>query len=93
MSDTFTYTEARKHLAQILDRATQSLETITIKRRNSKDAVVLSKEEYSSMLETIHLFKTPANSERLLKAIDNARKKKNKPITMEELKKAVGFEE
>lgn len=93
MSDTFTYTEARKNLAQILDRATKSLETITIKRRNSKDAVVLSKEEYSSMLETIHLVKTPANSERLLKAIDNARKKKNKPMTMEELKKAVGFEE
>lgn len=92
MPDTFTYTEARKNFAKILDRAANALEAITITRRNSKDAVVLSKDEYESMMETVHLFKFPANAARILKAVESARKKINKPMTIEELKKVVGIE-
>jgi antitoxin YefM len=92
MSDTYTYTDARKNLAEILDRATNALEAITITRRNSKDAVILSKEEYTSMLETIHLFSSPANAKRLLEAMSDSRKGKTKPMTIEELKKSVGYD-
>jgi antitoxin YefM len=93
MSDTYTYTEARKKLAEIINRAGNNLETITIKLRNSKDTVIVSKDEYDSLVETAYIFKSPANAARILKAIENARKKLNKPMTMEELKKAVGFEQ
>ncbi len=93
MSDTYTYTEARQKLAKILDDATENNDVIVIKRRNAKDAVVLSKTEYASMEETIHLFRSPANAARLIQSIEDARKKINKPMTIEELKKAVGFEE
>lgn len=92
MSKTYNYTEARKNFAEILERVTEAREVITITHRNSKDAVILSKEEYSSIIETIHLFKSPVNAERLRKAISNAYAKKNKPMTIEELKKAVGLE-
>ncbi len=40
-----------------------------IKRPKGKDMVLMSKSEYTSMQETFHLLCSPANAERLLKAI------------------------
>ena len=93
MSNTFTYSNARKHLAEILTRAVKDNEVLTITRRNEEDVVVLSKSEYDAMSETLHLFSSPTNAARLIKAIDDAKSGKNMiSMDIHALKKAVNFD-
>jgi antitoxin YefM len=70
---TTTYTEARAHLAELLDRVTQDRETVIITRRNGEAAALIAADELAGMLETIHLLRSPANAERLLAALERAR--------------------
>jgi antitoxin YefM len=94
MMDTLTYSKLRANLKSALDRAVDDHEVITIKRANGDDAVILSKEDYSSLAETAYLLRSPANAKRLL----NAAKRVNKSYktskvykSVEELKNATGL--
>jgi antitoxin YefM len=70
---TTTYTEAREHLAELLNRAVQDRETIIIKRRKGGDVALIAADELAGLLETVHLLRSSANAERLLQALDEAR--------------------
>lgn len=49
--------------------------------QKQQDFVVLTLDEYNSMLETVHLMSTPANAKRLMESIEQA--KKGNLITLE----------
>ncbi len=59
------YTEFRKELKEYLDCVEENQETLIIKRKSGKGAVVISLEEYNSIMETLHLLKSRNNAERL----------------------------
>lgn len=68
------FTEARKNLKQVIDQVVDDAEFVIIRRRDAPDAVVMSLGTFNSMLETVHLLKTPANAEHLARSITQLRK-------------------
>jgi antitoxin YefM len=64
-----TFTDARASLKEVMDRAIQDQEEVTITRRKGEAVVVISLENWSSIRETLHLLSTPANTAALRRSI------------------------
>lgn len=61
--------EASKDFINILDSLNDDADRIFINSQNDKDAVVMSLDDYNSLVETIYLLRTPANAAHLTKSI------------------------
>ncbi len=72
------FSEARNHLKSVLDQVVADADCTIISRRDADDAVVMSLDHYNSLIETVHLLKSPANVAHLEKSIDQYRKGKTK---------------
>ena len=57
-------------LKKYLDEVENNQETLIIKRGTGKGTVLLSLEEYNSIIETMHLLSSKANAERLYESIN-----------------------
>jgi len=68
-----SFTEARNGLKSVLDRVVDDADCTVITRRDSEDAVIMSFEYYSSLMETVYLLKSPANAEHLRKSVEQFR--------------------
>ena len=66
---TVTFTEARNRLKSVLDRVTNDADIAIITRRDAGDAVVMSLDYYNSLVETVHLLRSPANAAHLAESI------------------------
>lgn len=66
--DTVFFSKARAELAGLLDKVNEDAAAVEIVRRDKPSAILIGKEEYEGMMETIHLLSSPANAVRLLKA-------------------------
>lgn len=64
-----SFTEARNSLKSVLDRVVNDADTTVITRRDAQDAVVMSLDYYNSLMETVHLLRSPANAEHLNRSI------------------------
>ncbi|MBV2128348.1 type II toxin-antitoxin system Phd/YefM family antitoxin [Arsukibacterium indicum] len=64
-----SFTEARNSLKAVLDSVVNDADTAIITRRDSEDAVVMSLDYYNSLMETVHLLRSPANAEHLNRSI------------------------
>lgn len=87
-----TYSAARANLASLLDQVTDNREIVIINRRGAEDVAMVSAAELSSLLETAHLLRSPANARRLLKALNRARAKKLKPQSLDQFRREIGLE-
>ena len=65
-----SFTEARNGLKSVLDQVVNDVDHTVITRRDAEDAVVMSLEHYNSLMETVHLLKSPANAAHLAKSIE-----------------------
>ena len=63
------FTEFRLNLKSYLDTVENNNETLIIKRGAGKGAVMISLEEYNSILETVHLLGSKKNADRLHESI------------------------
>ena len=63
------FTEFRTKLKQFLDDVEINNETLVIKRGAGNGAVLISLDEYNSILETVHLLSSKANADRLYDSI------------------------
>ncbi|MCW8828505.1 MAG: type II toxin-antitoxin system prevent-host-death family antitoxin [Gammaproteobacteria bacterium] len=64
-----TYTEARNCLKAVLDGVANDADTTIITRRDAEDSVVMSLDHYNSLMETVHLLRSPANAAHLNRSI------------------------
>ncbi|MEG4347897.1 type II toxin-antitoxin system prevent-host-death family antitoxin [Microcoleus sp. A003_D6] len=64
-----SFSEARNNLKAVLDRVVEDTDYTIITRRDAEDAVVMSLEFFNSLLETVHLLKSPANAAHLERSI------------------------
>ncbi len=64
-----TFTEARNKLKTVLDRVVNDADYTIITRRDAEDTVVMSLDYFNSLLETVHLLKSPANVAHLQRSI------------------------
>jgi len=63
------YTEFRTGLKRYLDDVEENNETVIIKRASGKGTVLISLDEYNSILETAHLLSSKKNRQRLDESI------------------------
>lgn len=63
------YTKFRMRLKKYLDNVEENNETLIIKRGTGKGTVMISLEEYNSIMETVHLLKSKANADRLYESM------------------------
>jgi antitoxin YefM len=68
------YTEFRTELKKYLDQVENNHETLIIKRNSGKGTVMISLDEYNSIMETVHLLSSKANADRLYESIEQMRK-------------------
>ncbi len=64
-----TFSEARNKLKTVLDQVVDDADYTVITRRDADDAVVMSLEYFNSLMETIYLFRSPANAAHLAQSI------------------------
>ena len=64
------YTEFRTGLKNYLDNVEFNNETLIIKRGSGKGTVLLSLDEYNSIMETLHLLSSKKNAKRLFESIE-----------------------
>jgi len=65
------YTEFRTDLKKYLDKVEEDNETLVIKRGSGKGTVLISLDEYNSIMETVHLLSSRANSDHLYESIQH----------------------
>jgi len=63
------YSEFRTRLKKYLDSVEDDNETLIIKRKSGKGTVMISLDEYNSIMETLHLLSSRKNAERLYESI------------------------
>lgn len=64
------YTEFRTGLKNFLDNVEFNNETLIIKRGSGKGTVLISLDEYNSIMETLHLLSSKENAKRLFESIE-----------------------
>lgn len=70
---TLHYSALRESLAASLDQVYDDHQPMLITRKNGKNAVLISYEDYKSMEETAYLLSSPENAKRLLQSIAHAK--------------------
>jgi antitoxin YefM len=66
------YTDLRLNLKKWFDLVVDDLEEVVIKRKDNRDLVLISLEEYNSLKETSYLL-TGKNREVLMKSLEEAK--------------------
>jgi antitoxin YefM len=68
-----SYTQARNSFKSVLDSVVEDADCTLITRRDSGNAVVMSQDYFNSLMETVHLLKSPANVVHLRDSIEQYR--------------------
>jgi len=63
------FSEFRTQLKKFLDHVEDHNETLIVKRKTGKGTVMISLDEYNSIMETVHLLSSKANADRLYESI------------------------
>ena len=64
------FSEFRAGLKGYLDSVEDDNETLIIKRKSGKGTVMISLDEYNSIMETMHLLSSKKNADRLYESIE-----------------------
>jgi len=78
------YSEFRTDLKKYLDSVEDDNETLIIKRKTGKGAVLISLDEYNSLMETMHLLSSKKNADRLYESLQQLRSGKTVTPKLEE---------
>ena len=84
MITTLSYSRLRANLATILDQAGETLEPIIVQRRGKPAIALIDADELSSMMELVHLLRSPANAKRLIEAIEEVKSGRGTEMTLEQ---------
>ncbi|HYX05713.1 MAG TPA: type II toxin-antitoxin system Phd/YefM family antitoxin [Bacteroidales bacterium] len=68
------FSEFRTKLKMYLDNVEDNNETLIVKRKTGKGTVMLSLDEYNSIMETVHLLSSKTNADRLYESINQMKK-------------------
>ena len=86
-----SYSDARAHLASLLDRAVDDRETIIITRPGSENVALIAEDELRGLQETAHLLRSPRNAQRLFEALAQAQAGDGRTLSLDELRAEVGL--
>ena len=80
--DAISYSDLRQNLKTYMDKVYDDNDALIITRKDKRNLVLLSVEEYNSLIETNYLLNNKENAEHLRKSIDQykAGKIKNRKL-------------
>jgi antitoxin YefM len=67
-----SFSEAQESFKAVLDRVEADADVTLITRRHAKGAVVMSLDTYNSLMETVHLLRSPENAAYLQRSREQA---------------------
>ena len=67
-----SFSEARESFKAVLDRVEADADVTLITRRHAQGAVLVSLATYNSLMETVHLLRSPANAAHLQRSLEQA---------------------
>lgn len=71
------FSKAREELAGLCDQVSRDRVPVEVTRRDKASVVLIDKQEYEGMMETLHLLSSPANAERLMRAVADVKAGRN----------------
>ncbi len=71
---TIHFSDARNNLKAVIDQTIDDADVTLITRRDAPNAVIMSQAQYDSMVETMHLLRSPANAAHLARSISQLRR-------------------
>jgi antitoxin YefM len=83
-------TAARQDFFQMLDRIAEEREIYIINRPDGENIALIPESDLNSLIETVYLFRSPANARRLLDALDEAKSGQIVPQSIEDLQRELG---
>jgi antitoxin YefM len=86
-------TEARNGFFQLLEQVVNTHQVFLIKRREGENVALIAESDLMSLIETVYLFRSPANAQRLLAAIEESKSGKIAPQSIEQLMQELGVEQ
>jgi antitoxin YefM len=81
---------AQQDFFQILDRIAEDREIYIINRPDGENIALIPESDLNSLIETVYLFRSPANARRLLDALDEVKSGKIAPQSIEDLQRELG---
>jgi antitoxin YefM len=91
MLTTINYTQTRDHLAKILDEVAAGEKIYGISRRGKQEAVLMSADEYSSLMTTLHLLRSRNNAMQIFEGLEESEKDNGSTQTLDELREEIEF--
>ena len=71
--DAVNYSDLRRNLKSYMDRVYEGREPLIVTRKNNENVVVMSVDQYNSLVETSYHLGTEANARHLLESLRDAR--------------------
>ncbi len=65
-------TSVRKEFFKILDEVAQDSSVVIVKRKDAPNVAIIAESELSSLVETVHLLRSPKNAQRLFSALEKS---------------------
>ncbi|NER45684.1 MAG: prevent-host-death protein [Symploca sp. SIO1A3] len=86
-------TNARDELFKLLDLVIEKHQVYIINRRDGENVALIAESDLVSLIETVHLLRSPANAHRLFEAIEESKTGKIPSQSITELKQELGIEQ
>ncbi len=71
--DAVNYSDLRRNLKSYMDRVYEGREPLIVTRKNNENVVVMSVDQYNSLVKTSYHLGTEANARHLLESLRDAR--------------------
>ena len=86
-----SYSDAREHLASLIEEVISTREQVVIKRRGFEAVAMIPADELAGLIETAHLLRSPKNAKRLLEALLRSYRGGGEQMDLDEISRAAGL--
>ena len=87
-----TYSNARAHLAALMDQVTDTREPVLIRRRGAEPVALVAADELAGWMETAYLLRSPRNAQRLTDANRRVTAGEGADLTIGQLREQLGLD-
>ncbi len=88
---TVSYSDAREHLASLIEEVISTREEVVIQRRGFEPVAMIPAAELAGLMETAHLLRSPKNAKRLLEARLRSYRGGGEKMDLDEIARAAGL--
>jgi antitoxin YefM len=88
---TVSYSDAREHLAGLIEEVISTREEVVIQRRGFEPVAMIPADELAGLMETAHLLRSPKNAKRLLEALLRSYRGGGEEMDLDEISNAAGL--